>query len=328
MKAKPDRSSASRRPGWMWSRYWRSGRLETCLIDGAGAGAGFSLEGLWSEHFSGYPDGARLLDLATGNGQASFIAAATADRLGRRFDITGVDLAEVDPQARAQRLESRSSVRLVGGVALEALPFGAGGFDGVLSQFGFEYADRGKAAREAARVLRPGGRGRFVLHHADSAVTADTVARLAAHAQVLGGGAAVRRAERVYELHARSAPAAQLAPAEAQLREAVSQMRERLAAQGVYQDGRGAVEFFQDLARAPERYEPRDALRKLQDFQEEVTAWTLRQRAQVSSALDTEDMAALRGRLEQAGLTTGSPEIVRGRSGEVLAWRLDFAKPG
>lgn len=50
--------------------------------------------------------------------------------------------------------------------ALEALPFEAGVFDGVLSQYGFEYAAVDEAA--AVRVLAPGGVIALLTHTDDS----------------------------------------------------------------------------------------------------------------------------------------------------------------
>lgn len=325
----PAKSStgSGRNPGWMWSRYWRSGRLETCVVDGAGGGAGFHLTHLWTEFFAGCRDGASILDLATGNGQVPFLAAKAAQKAGKRFDITGVDLAEIDPQGRARMIGGTSDVRLVGGVSIEHLPFTDGAFAVVVSQFGVEYAPAARAARETARVLAPGGQGLFVMHHALGAVSADTSARLASHEQVLGAGSAVRRAERVFQLHAKGASETQTGQEEARLREATLRMRARLQPGGLYPEGRAAVEFLEDLARDPSRYEPLDALRKLHEFKEEVAAWTLRQRAQISSALDERAMRSFAARLDNAGLNVQPADVLRGPAGEILAWKLRFAKP-
>lgn len=51
---------------------------------------------------------------------------------------------------------------------MEALPFGAGHFDLVVSQYGFEYADRQEALQECLRVLGHDGRLAMVMHHAGS----------------------------------------------------------------------------------------------------------------------------------------------------------------
>lgn len=95
----------------------------------------------------------RILDLATGTGWA-------ARRLVERgYDVTGVDfapdmLAAARELARARQLE----IPFVEGDA-EALPFGDGEFDALISTFGVMFTQRPEdAAAEMARVVRPGGR--------------------------------------------------------------------------------------------------------------------------------------------------------------------------
>ena len=97
--------------------------------------------------------GQTVLDVACGNGAATLAAA-------RRFSkVTGLDyvpalLARAEERARAERLD----VALVEGDA-EALPFLDRQFDAALSTFGVMFTpDHARAARELARVVRPGGK--------------------------------------------------------------------------------------------------------------------------------------------------------------------------
>jgi ubiquinone/menaquinone biosynthesis C-methylase UbiE len=97
--------------------------------------------------------GQKVLDVACGNGAASLAAA-------RRFcTVTGLDyvkslLVRGEERARAERLD----VAFVEGDA-EALPFIDGQFDAVISTFGVMFTpDHQRAARELARVVRPGGK--------------------------------------------------------------------------------------------------------------------------------------------------------------------------
>src|SRR5262245_10312288 len=94
----------------------------------------------------------RVLDVACGTG----VVAVTAARLGAR--VTGLDLTP-------KLLERARENARIAGVAVEwhegdaeALPFDAGAFDVVVSQFGHMFAPRPAVAlAEMLRVLRVGG---------------------------------------------------------------------------------------------------------------------------------------------------------------------------
>jgi SAM-dependent methyltransferase len=97
--------------------------------------------------------GWRVLDVATGSGNAAIAAAR------RGCEAVGVDyvpalLAAGRARASAEHLD----VQFVEGDA-EKLPFPNGSFDAVLSIYGTMFApDHQKTASELARVCRPGGR--------------------------------------------------------------------------------------------------------------------------------------------------------------------------
>jgi SAM-dependent methyltransferase len=94
-----------------------------------------------------------VLDVACGTGNAAVRAAQAGGR------VTGLDLTpELFDGARRRASEAGVDLDLVEGDA-EALPFGDGSFDVVVSTFGCMFApDHRRAAAEIARVLRPGGR--------------------------------------------------------------------------------------------------------------------------------------------------------------------------
>jgi len=97
--------------------------------------------------------GERVLDVAAGSGNAALAAArrgarvvasdfvpAVLDRAVQRARVDGLDLETREADA-------------------QALPFGDGAFDVVLSTFGVMFApDQPRAAAELLRVCRPGGR--------------------------------------------------------------------------------------------------------------------------------------------------------------------------
>ena len=100
----------------------------------------------------GVAEGAQLLDVACGTGNASIPAAQ------RGAEVTGLDLTPKLLEVAAERAaETGVEIDLVEGDA-EALPFDDDSFDRVISVFGAMFApDHRRAASELLRVCRPGG---------------------------------------------------------------------------------------------------------------------------------------------------------------------------
>lgn len=97
----------------------------------------------------------RILETASGTGQATRLLAA---RLASDTAITATDLAPAMLALAKGHLPAGVDVDLRPADA-QALPFADAAFDLVLCQFGVMFfPDRAGAMREAARVLRPGGR--------------------------------------------------------------------------------------------------------------------------------------------------------------------------
>src|SRR5690348_7220058 len=70
----------------IWSSYWRGPRL-VCSLAGTGIGYPEALVEVWQRFFAQFPEGTRLLDIATGNGAVAIIASDTARSLGRHFEV-------------------------------------------------------------------------------------------------------------------------------------------------------------------------------------------------------------------------------------------------
>lgn len=153
-----------------WSRLWRHGTLHSCATGISGNYDG-AIAAFWQRQFGGLPAGARVVDIGTGNGALLLLADDVARRRGTVLDLHGIDVARIDPArdvpGGAQRF---AGIRFHPETPAQQLPFADGSVDLVCSQFGFEYAPRDAAVREAGRVLSQAGRLALLVHSHDSVV--------------------------------------------------------------------------------------------------------------------------------------------------------------
>lgn len=166
-----------------WTAYWQFNALPG---ESVRPELDQLLEPVWNEVTDLLPDGARVLDMATGNGPVALSCAARSRTRRNHLQIDAVDAAIIKPPVQSLDPEGHLPiVKFHDRVWLEQLPFGNEQFDGVLSQFGFEYADEEKAVAETARVLSPGGRIRLVMHARKGAVWRDINSRSSRLQEVL-----------------------------------------------------------------------------------------------------------------------------------------------
>jgi ubiquinone/menaquinone biosynthesis C-methylase UbiE len=102
-------------------------------------------------------EGARVLDLGSGSGMDTFIASLITGPTG---SVIGLDMTDAQ-RAKAEALRQRQGVRNITYVKgyIDAPPFEDGSFDVVISNGVINLAvDKLQVFREAARLLRPGGR--------------------------------------------------------------------------------------------------------------------------------------------------------------------------
>ena len=152
-----------------WRDYWKMDRPASCIA--ARETAGTEIESWWQNWFAELPTASRVLDIATGNGIVLAYAAQAADARSIFLQLTGVDLADIDPvRYLSAPPAGLRDARFMGGIAAESLPFQAESFDVVVSQYGLEYADLEKALSEVERVLRQDGRFRWLAHSEESEV--------------------------------------------------------------------------------------------------------------------------------------------------------------
>ena len=160
----------------VWSRYWSHGVGHSC-----GGSYGDSYEGalaqFWRTAFAGLRPGARVLDIATGNGALPQLLLAS-DQAGA-LSCDAIDLAQVEPQWVAGLPPAqRARCRFHPNQPAEALPFPDGHFDMAVSQYGLEYTDLDRSVAELLRVLAPGGKVCIVAHHANARPVRLAVAEL------------------------------------------------------------------------------------------------------------------------------------------------------
>lgn len=149
-----------------WASYWRSGALHSCATSFQGNYGG-AIAAFWRDAFDGLQPGDHVLDLAAGNGALSQLLIE--HRADADIGCDAVDLAPIAPAWVAALPPSQSArLRFHGNTPAEALPFEAGRFALVVSQYGLEYTDLDASAAELLRVLRRPGRVALLVHHAAS----------------------------------------------------------------------------------------------------------------------------------------------------------------
>jgi SAM-dependent methyltransferase len=99
------------------------------------------------------PAGAKVLDVAAGNGNATLAFAR------RSADVTSTDYVPALLERGRTRAEAEGMAIAFQTADVEDLPFADGAFDTVVSTFGVMFApNQRRAASEMLRVCRPGGR--------------------------------------------------------------------------------------------------------------------------------------------------------------------------
>ena len=163
-----------------WSHYWATGALHSCPNAFAG-NYDDDVREHWYAFFSKLPDGARILDIGTGNGAIAFLARDAANAAGRSFHIEGIDAAIIHPAAAAaQHGIDVGSIIFRGETSIERTDYPPQHFDATSSQYAIEYTDVAESLKELARILKPGGQAEFVIHHAASRALEATRAELRA----------------------------------------------------------------------------------------------------------------------------------------------------
>ena len=185
-----------------WAQFWRHGSVTTFErpdnpnYDG-------EIREFWERQFATLAEGARIVDLATGNGAVALLAAEFSAAHNRGFRIDALDRAPIQPEKDLDSAEAArawlGSVRFRGGAPNESTGLESDCVDMVTAQYGFEYGDPSASARELMRILKPGGRIAFITHHANSVVVREASEGLEQHRLCLRQEQLLTRARQVVD---------------------------------------------------------------------------------------------------------------------------------
>jgi ubiquinone/menaquinone biosynthesis C-methylase UbiE len=314
-----------------WETYYRGGGLVTCPT---GPEGNYSLEirDAWVEFYASLADCARVLDVGTGNGAVALIARDTLVAAGRTSEVHGSDLALIDPPRQVRGGAGMfDGITFHAGVATEHLPFEAESIDAVSGQFALEYTEVEASLREIARVLRPGGRARFSIHHADSVVVGNARQGLAQTQLVLEDTRVFRKlrsflaAEREAERDPRSRTRA--GEAWNELGRAGTQLQQALAAAPGARTLLVTIDAVQKLLSIRRRMSPAQLEREVDKVEREVRSSARRLKDLLESARDEAGVRAIATAGRAAGLVAAEPRPQFQAGDTLVGWLLDFSKP-
>jgi ubiquinone/menaquinone biosynthesis C-methylase UbiE len=307
-----------------WEAYFRGGAVASCPV-GPGDGYTGELREAWVRFFSELPDQARILDIGTGNGAIPLIALACAAALERQFQIHGSDLARIDPvRDVANGASLFAGIQFHPQVASEELPFAAASFDAVTGQYALEYSNVGQALREIDRVLAPGGRAQFILHHADSVVALNARASLQQAGLVLEETMILRKLRRYLDSGQRSAPAA--GRAREQFEIALNELREAAGATRNSLMLDVTIDAVRKLAAARGQMAPAALAREVDRFEGEVRASVRRLQDLVRCSQTEAGMRDIARAAVDLGQLVDEPAPQYHAGSNLVGWRLCMRK--
>ena len=260
----------------------------------------------WREFARSLPHSSQLLDLGTGLGHV-------LDEIAR--ERADVRLVGVDSATSVRANDPR--IRIESPVMMEQLPFGAGEFDAVCSQFGFEYSDTSATAREIARVLRPGGKIAMLVHHRDSAIVVQSRTRRAALEWVVERSGMFEQVARLTDDHQASARA---------ISASFSQAMNRASELGLDPVAPEVASALNQIITTGARGWVEQVGRRLARLTDQARQELVIRAALERASLDAAGVDALLSTMRAAGLQPAPPEVLEVSGGIPLAWRLRASK--
>lgn len=137
-----------------WSAYWRAGSITT--FQGIFAkNYDREVAEFWQGIFDSLPAGARLVDLACGNGALALLAAGYSREHDKGLLIDALDFAQIQAPSDAASRELLGDIRFLPGRRLEDTRLDSDSYQLAISQFGIEYGGRDATIAELDRILAP-----------------------------------------------------------------------------------------------------------------------------------------------------------------------------
>jgi ubiquinone/menaquinone biosynthesis C-methylase UbiE len=311
-----------------WEQYYRTGALAT---GPTGPDGSYDLEVklLWEGFFATLNPAAKILDVGTGNGVIPAIAVETSDRLGLQLEIHATDLADIKPFADVRGADARlRGVNFYPSVATENLPMPNDTFDAVTGHYALEYSDVSKAVAEIYRVLKPGGRAVFVLHHVQSVLVQNARANIEEGEFVISKAAIYQKLKEL--LGAKDISQAEAAEKGAELQRAVRDVKNlvpQLVREGTGQMPRVALDAVHTLMRMHGQMPQDDLVREIDRAEQELTESVKRLYDLVSVASCNERIDAIRQSFAKRGFTTLETALLHHDRNHLVGWILQLEKP-
>jgi len=311
----------------MWDQFWSSGRGACCSVH-QGVDYAEDFRQPWNEFFSSLQASDSILDLCTGNGAVLRTASQQAEAAGISVRLDGVDLAHIEPRTGQEKITFHAQVDVTD------LPFDDQVFDYVSSQFGIEYAAPESACREAVRVLKPGAKGRFIVHAAEGITAAYAQRELADLDELLHDiGIFPAAAEALRAMCDVERQEGDLSEQQIERARGLhKKFFERLTLIGDTWQQRSAQEAYRDTGSLLQHtlnnraaFPVEVLLDKIRETEEAVVLHRARLQALINAALDSADCEQLSQQLKMLGCTSVSVQPLHNAGGDkMLGWCIDF----
>jgi SAM-dependent methyltransferase len=308
-----------------WEAYYRGGAIATCPM-GPSSTYTLELRELWLAFFTSLNDGARILDIGTGNGAIALLAKEAATAADVNFEIHGADLATIDPPRHVPNGNALfDGIVFHPGMPAERLAFPDSHFDALSGQYALEYTDAARTLAEVRRVLRPGGRALFVLHHDQSALIRNARESLAQGAMVLEETKILRKLRRHVVAERTSAAAARLTWAD--LAADATRLQEAAARSVAPHFLHVVIDGVQKLLALRRELGAAAFEREVDRFERDVRACVRRLPDLVGCAQSAGQMATIVATAQRLGFECSGAELQYHAQENLVGWRLALTRP-